>query len=91
MEGKPKFRILGGCQRLKRLVNMYGYFSHLVVVVVVVVGTGHFCLLQVLVSNGEPAHLLPPFLAICATLRLLVWVPVLQEAVHGDQPPKFVH
>jgi len=44
----------------------------LVVVVVVVVGTGHLCLLQVLVSNGLPAHLLPPFLAIWETFRLLV-------------------
>jgi len=59
----------------------------LVVVVVDVVGTGHLCLLQDLVSNGEPLHLLPPFLAICATFRLLVWVPVLHEAVHGDQSP----
>ena len=40
-----------------------------------------------LVSNGEPPHLLPPFLAICATFLLRVWVPVLHEAVHGDQSP----
>ena len=35
-----------------------------VVVVTVVLRLGHFCVLQVLVSNGDPEHLLPPFLAI---------------------------
>ena len=62
-----------------------------VVVVTVVLRLGHFCTLQVLVSNGDPEHLLPPFLAIWATVRVLVCVPVLHDAVHGDQSLKSVH